>query len=670
MDSTRTKCCCSPIWRTTWHSASWRCAKSRPGTASRPSLNASDAIVGRGLDGTITSWNKGAERLFGYQAAEIVGRPMTALLPREIADESDRILDKLRHGEVVEQFDSTRIAKDGRRISVSLTFSPICDAAGEMIAAAVLMRDNTARRNAEAALRLRQRALRAETEKLHSILDGMAEAVIVADRDGRIIEANRAALLVQGTTAPCDTVEAWMANVQLLLPDRVAFLPSDLNPLLRSVGGDATDGLDVYLRRPDGTGVDIEMTGRPIVDQGGAVTGGVVVFSDITERKQAEADLRAASLYARSLIEASLDPMVMIDADGKITDVNKATEVATGQPRDRLIGDDFSNYFTDPEKARAGYRRAFAEGFVTDYALTVRSSGRAREVLYNASTYCDEKGHVLGVFAAARDITKLKAAEQELTRYQRHLEDLVGERTAALEQTNQALDSANQELELFAYSVSHDLRAPLRAIDGFSRMLQEDYADTLDAEARRLIQVVRDGAEKMTRLIDDILAYSRLGRHELAASAIDMTALARATWNDLATAITGRAIEVKIAPLPGTRGDREMLQRVWQNLLDNAIKFTARKASALVEVGSYPDGNSTVYFVKDNGAGFDMQYVGRLFGVFQRLHGQSDFPGTGAGLAIVQRIVSRHGGRVWAEGKEGEGATFYFALPVMADGSE
>ena len=249
--------------------------------------------------------------------------------------------------------------------------------------------------------------------------------------------------------------------------------------------------------------------------------------------------------------------------------------------------------------------------------------------------------------------------------HHRHLEDLVAERTADLAEANQALDSANHELETFAYSVSHDLRAPLRAIDGFSHILQEDYGDKLDAEAQRLIQVIRDGAGKMAQLIDDILAFSRAARREMAASDIDMAGLVQATLSDLAPAMAGRAIEVKVAPLPQTRGDREMMQRVWMNLLDNAIKFTGHKENALIEVGSYPEAERPSIFVKDNGAGFDMSYVDKLFGVFQRLHGPEDFPGTGAGLAIIKRIVGRHGGRVWAEGKVGEGATFYFALPSL-----
>ncbi len=505
---------------------------------------------------------------------------------------------------------------------------------------------------------------------------------------------------------------------------------------------------------------------------------------------------RVAAQYARSLIEASLDPLVTISPQGKITDVNKATEDATGRSRSELIGTDFADYFTEPERASAGYKQVFSAGSVIDYPLAIRhASGRVTDVLYNASVYRDEKAEIAGVFAAARDITErkraedqlraseqryrtlvdaindglmlvdentiityvnanfaqmlgyaeaeivghptpefmdeatgrlipaaverrkagiaeryeiawvrrdgrrlptmlsarpifdqerhyrgslsvvtdlteAKRAERELERYRQHLEELVETRTADLSKANALLEAANKELEAFSYSVSHDLRAPLRAIDGFSRILLEDYADKLDAEGQRVANVVRDSAQKMNRLIDDILAFSRVGRVEMERGKIDMDALAHAVLRDLAPLTAGRKLSVEIKPLPPALGDLAMMERVWTNLLDNAIKFTGPKEPAIIEFGARTEGKEIVYYVRDNGVGFDMQYVEKLFGVFQRLHGVEEFPGTGIGLAIVKRIIARHGGRVWAEGKVNEGATFYFALPAQekADG--
>jgi light-regulated signal transduction histidine kinase (bacteriophytochrome) len=270
--------------------------------------------------------------------------------------------------------------------------------------------------------------------------------------------------------------------------------------------------------------------------------------------------------------------------------------------------------------------------------------------------YRNEKGNVAGVFAAARDITERKRAEEELRKYHEQLEDLVRERTGQLE-------TANKDLEGFAYSVSHDLRVPLRAIDGFSQQVLKHYADKLDDEGKRFLNVVRDNTKKMSQLIDDILAFSRMGRLGMSMSEINMEELARSVFEELKPDVAGRELSIEIKPLPLCHGDQSMLRQVLVNLLGNAIKFTRPKDTALVEVGGHAESAENIYYVKDNGAGFDMQYADKLFGVFQRLHGVAEFKGTGIGLAIVKRIVTRHGGRVWAEGKVDEGATFYFTLP-------
>ncbi len=367
-------------------------------------------------------------------------------------------------------------------------------------------------------------------------------------------------------------------------------------------------------------------------------------------------ELRAAARYTRSLIEASLDPLVTISPEGKITDANKATEEATGRSHPELIGTDFSDYFTEPDKAREGYQQVFDKGFVTNYPLTIRHrDGRITDMLYNASVLRDEAGAVLGAFAAARDITELKRTIAELHVLKNDLENRVKDRTAQLE-------TANQDLESFSYSVSHDLRAPLRAIDGFSLILLEDYHDRLDEEGRRLLNVVRDNTVKMARLIDDILLFSRAGRMQLARVEVDMEALVRSVWAEIAPTLGTRKVSFEVGALPQACGDRSALVQVWTNLLSNAAKFTRPRDPAIIEVGGSADERENIYYVKDNGVGFDMQYSSKLYGVFQRLHGMDEFEGTGIGLAIVKRVITKHGGRVWAEGKPGEGATFWFTL--------
>ena len=247
-------------------------------------------------------------------------------------------------------------------------------------------------------------------------------------------------------------------------------------------------------------------------------------------------------------------------------------------------------------------------------------------------------------------------AEEDLRELNLELEQRVSERTAQLE-------NVNKELEAFSYSVSHDLRAPLRAITGFANLLIHDHAAQLDDEANRKLGVIVSEAQRMGNLIDDLLAFSRLGRKDMQMVELDMTDMVRSTYETLKQQHDGPAVEMHIAELPRCEGDRVLIGQVWVNLLANAIKFSANRSRPFVEVNAISDEKEHVYFVRDNGAGFDPRYQSKLFEVFQRLHAASEFPGTGVGLALVKRIVTRHGGRVWAEGRPDVGATFYFTLP-------
>ncbi|MCP9816906.1 PAS domain S-box protein [Synechococcus sp. GreenBA-s] len=379
---------------------------------------------------------------------------------------------------------------------------------------------------------------------------------------------------------------------------------------------------------------------------------------NITQLKSEEHSLLEKVAYTRSLIETSLDPMATISTQGKIEDVNEATVQATGLPRTLLVGRDFAEFFTEPERAKASYQKVFTEGVVRDYPLTLRHlSGTLMPVLYNASTYRDVRGQVIGVFAAARDVTQIRRMEEQLRSLNAGLEQKVQDRTTEL-------SLANQELESFAYSISHDLRAPLRAIDGFSLKLVRGYGDQLDQEGRRLLQVVRDNALRMGQLIDDLLRFSRLGRRALECTPVEMEVLARGVAADLLDLEGDRRIDVSWGALPPAQGDPALLREVWLNLLANAIKFTRQRPVAHITVGGAVEGDEVRYWVQDDGAGFDMAYADKLFGVFQRLHRQDEFEGSGVGLALVQRILHRHGGHIEGEGHPDRGATFRFSLPL------
>jgi signal transduction histidine kinase len=287
------------------------------------------------------------------------------------------------------------------------------------------------------------------------------------------------------------------------------------------------------------------------------------------------------------------------------------------------------------------------------------------------------------------EIVERKAVEEEIRQHRSHLEDLVKQRTAELESTNEQLrrenrdrrraeealsertadlENTNRDLESFSYSVSHDLRAPLRAIGGYSRMIFKTHGDLFDEDAKRQFQVIKDSVGKMEHLIADLLAFSRLGRKKISRISLDMKKLIQEVWEEVAAINSGRTVTLKIGPMPAAQGDRTLIRQVYSNLLGNAVKFTNTRENAVIELGSITKNGECVYYIRDNGVGFDMKFYNKLFGVFSRLHSESEYEGTGIGLALVQRIIHHHGGRVWADAKVDEGACFYFTLPPQERG--
>jgi light-regulated signal transduction histidine kinase (bacteriophytochrome) len=269
--------------------------------------------------------------------------------------------------------------------------------------------------------------------------------------------------------------------------------------------------------------------------------------------------------------------------------------------------------------------------------------------------FLGEDGRPRQYIAIRADITERKKAEEAVYRMNTELEQRVTERTVQLE-------TANRELEAFSYSVSHDLRAPLRAVDGFSQAVIEDFGEQLPAEGRRQLQTIRYSAQRMGALIDDLLTFSRLSRQALAKRRVETGPLVRAALAELGSPWSDRRVEIRLAELPPCQGDPALLRQVWLNLLGNALKYSRKRDPAVIEIGIDHRSDQAAYFVRDNGTGFDMKYADKLFGVFQRLHRMEDYEGTGVGLATVQRIIHRHGGRVWAEAAVEQGATFFFTL--------
>jgi PAS domain S-box-containing protein len=346
------------------------------------------------------------------------------------------------------------------------------------------------------------------------------------------------------------------------------------------------------------------------------------------------------------------DPMTL-----SFLEVNDAAIRHYGYSREEFLGmtikdirpaEDVPNLLADIAGNRSNpyvtglWRHRKKDGTVIDVEVT------AHEFVYG-----DRKSRLV----LAKDITEQLRAEAQVCELNEELEERVVERTAELR-------AINRELEAFTYSVSHDLRAPLRAIIGYSQFVLEDYGSRLDDEAKRLLGIVCNEALRMGQLIDDLLTFSRLGRQQVDPADVDMTALALNAFQCLTTAYANKAPQLQLKTLPAARGDLAMLRQAFVNLLDNAIKFSSVRAAPEIEVGGWATRNENVYYVKDNGVGFDENYSAKLFGIFERLHSHAEFPGTGVGLALVHRILLRHGGRVWAESKLDQGATFYFGLPA------
>lgn len=399
---------------------------------------------------------------------------------------------------------------------------------------------------------------------------------------------------------------------------------------------------------------------RTFVISGTFIDEGLLTsFFDVSETKKAMELLQESDKKFSAIFHSSPIPISIIQlSNNNFIDVNDSFLRFSGFTKEELIGHsplDLQIY-PDKDKTNSNFLALNEKGHSNSFNLQFRTKkGETIDIesFLELISINNEKCIITRIF----DVTERKKLIEEIRKINAELEQRVSERTVQLE-------VANKELEAFAYSVSHDLRAPLRHINGFVDMLKNKTKTTLDDQSRHYMDVITDSAIKMERLIDDILSFSRMGRNEMFLSEIDLNALIEEIIRDFKTETEGRKIQWKIPPLPAVKGDKPMMQIVYTNLISNALKFTGTREVAEIEIGFDTNNeNEVVFFIRDNGAGFDMIYVDKLFGVFQRLHSSEEFEGTGIGLANVRRIITRHGGRTWAEGKVDGGATIYFSLP-------
>jgi PAS domain S-box-containing protein len=390
----------------------------------------------------------------------------------------------------------------------------------------------------------------------------------------------------------------------------------------------------------------------------------VAVFDVITERKQAQAALQESEKRFRTMANSMSQLAWIAKADGFIFWYNQRWYDYTGTTPEQMEGWGWQSVH-DPKalpNVMENWKGAIASGRPFEMEFPLRgANGRFRNFLTRGQPLKDSEGRVVQWFCTNTDVDELKQAEEKVRLSNAELEQRVIERTAKLR-------SANEELEAFSYSVSHDLRAPLRHVHGYVEMLAQEAGDKLSEEGRRYLKVITDASIEMGELIDDLLAFSRMGRAEMRETSVELDALVQKTLRGLEATTSGRNIVWRIPPLPVVQADPAMLKQVFANLLGNAVKYTRPRDPAQVELGcAGEEDGRIILFVRDNGVGFDPQYAHKLFGVFQRLHRADEFEGTGIGLANVRRIIARHGGRTWAESKVNEGATFYFTLKPASD---
>lgn len=513
-----------------------------------------------------------------------------------------------------------------------------------------------------------------EREKLKAIIENMNAGLIVADSEGRFVFRNDLARELFGMDGEKDEIEKWSLKFGVYRPDKITVFPPEELPMAKAIQGIRTDKEILYVknhRRPEGAYLSV--SGAPICNAEGQAIYGVTVFRDVTETftaseklKESFDALQLASEMQSSILDALPANIALLDKDGVIVEVNQAwknygIENSLCSP-DFNINDNYIKISAEAIGIEREEGQLMAEGIkkvingdIPGFHLEYPCHSPSEKRWFKAEVAPLMKEHGKGAVVMHINISARKLAELALQELNERLEEKVTERTAQLE-------GVNQELEAFSYSVSHDLRAPLRAINGYSKILEEDFAPVLDEEGNRLLKVIQDSAERMNTLIDDLLAFSKLGRQSLRKTAIPMTELMQDTLDELRR-ITNHRAEIKLNELHPVLADPALMKHVIMNLLSNAVKYSSQTKNPKIEISSKSKKTEIVYCIKDNGVGFDMQYVDKLFGVFQRLHSSDQFEGTGVGLAIVQRIIHRHGGRVWAEGQVGKGASFYFSLP-------
>lgn len=613
--------------------------------------SSNDAIISKNLEGVITSWNRGAQTLFGYTSAEAIGENIMILVPPELRKEETNILDRIRNGEFVENFETRRVKKNGSLAYITITSSPIRNADGIVIGASNISHDISDRLDNE-------RKLKGERTMLRTLIDNIPDYIYVKDTLSRHIINNKAMVELIGAASEEETLGKSSVD---FFGEHVAKAYLDEDKQILKLGIPKVNFEESTVTK-SGEQKYLLTTKVPLTDEQDNVIGIVGISRDVTQQKQIELDLRTSKyLLERAQQVASIGHWTLQAGPPTTSRLSLSSETC------RILGIEPASFdghlqsflsFVHPADLHE-VNRAMSSALVNQVTYSmdhriIAKNGAEKWVHVQTEVTNDSTNGLPLLLGIVQDITERKKTESEVLSLNAGLEKKVSERTSQLE-------SVNKELEAFSYSISHDLRAPLRIIDGFATILMED-ANGHDERIVKHARTISRNATRMGQLVDDLLNFSRLGRTQMKVTDVDMRALVDQALEELLVADTGKSAKIKINDLQRAQGDGSLLKQVWVNLLSNALKYSSKKDAPVIEIGMVKESSVPTWYVKDNGAGFSMDYSSKLFGVFQRLHKQDEFDGTGVGLALVQRIIFRHGGNVWAESKVNEGATFFFTL--------
>ena len=587
--------------------------------------SSNDAIITISLDGTIITWNKGAEQIYGYLSEEILGKSVSILAPEHLKNETKKLIEKVKLGEKIQHYVTSRLRKGGKLIYVSIALSPVFDASSKLVAISAIVRDITERKNAEVKI-----------QRLANIVESSNDAIITISLDGIITTWNKGAEQIYGYSSE----EILGKSVSIVAPEH---LKNETKKLIEKVKlGEKIQHYVTSRLRKGGKLIYVSIALSPVFDASSKLVAISAIVRDITERKNAEVKIQRLA----NIVESSNDAIITISLDGIITTWNKGAEQIYGYSSEEILGKSVS--IVAPEHLKNETKKLIEKvklGEKIQHYVTsrLRKGGKLIYVSIALSPVFDASSKLVAISAIVRDITELKKAD-EILKFK--LEELA---------------RSNKELEQFAYVSSHDLQEPLWMITGYLQLLQRKYRGELDEKADKYIRFAVDGAFQMQNLINDLLEFSRMTTSTREPGPANCEFILNQVLFNLKLFIKENKATVAHGSLPEVMIDFTQLVQIFQNLIINGIKFHSEEAPKIY-ISAEKKASEWVFSVQDNGIGIDPQYSGKIFEIFKRLHKKEEYPGTGIGLAICKKIVERCGGRIWVESELGKGSTFYFTL--------